>query len=152
DERRIATVRGARAAAWAAVAIVPFFAYLDTVMFAPPVARFLIWRLATIGTALAVIALLRTSLGRRAPLPFGTAIPIVIGTNINLITVIAGRESNPYFSGHMVLLLGASLLFPWTAAPALGLSAFLVGTYAAALLLTGPIANVPVFTTNLFVL
>ncbi len=152
EECRAATARGARVAAIAAIALLPFFAYLDTVLFPPPATRFLWWRLFSISVALAVLALLRTPLGRRHPLLLGTLVPLSIGLNIDFITIVAGRETNPYFAGHIVLLLGVSLLMPSTALPALAVSSLLVGSYAGGLLLTAPIANATLFTSNLAIL
>ncbi|HEY2387628.1 MAG TPA: ATP-binding protein, partial [Candidatus Binatia bacterium] len=152
DERRTATAHGARVAATAAVTLLPLFAYFDRVLFPPPFPRYLVFRAVAIGLALAVIALLRTAFGKRHPLALGVLVPISIGCNIDFITVVAGRETNPYFAGHIVLMLGVSLLFPWTALPALALSVLLIGSYAGAMLLTGPIANPLLFTSNLLVL
>jgi signal transduction histidine kinase len=152
DERRAATAHGARVAAASAVSLLPFFAYFDTVLFPPPFPRYVVFRAIAIGIALAVIGLTRTAFGKRHPLALGVLVPISIGLNIDFIAVVAGRETNPYFAGHIVLLLGVSLLFPWTALPALALSVLLIGSYAGALLATGPIANPLLFTSNLLVL
>ena len=152
DERRTATAHAARIAATAAATLLPFFAYFDTVVFPPPFPRYLIFRAVAIGLALMVIALVRTAFGKRHPLALGFLVPISIGFNIDFITVVAGRETNPYFAGHIVLMLGVALLFPWTALQAFALSVLLVGSYAAALLFTGPVANPLLFTSNLLVL
>ena len=151
DERRAATARGGRVTALCALALIPLFAYLDTVVFTAHAAQFVQWRAASFVVVLAAFALLRTPLGRHVPLLFSVLTPIAIGLNIDLVTVVAGREANPYYAGLIVLLLGASLLLPWPPVAALVVSTVLVGGYAAALLATGPIADVPLFMSNLFI-
>ena len=149
-ERRAATEHGARVTAACALALIPVFAYLDTLLFAEHATRFVEWRLASWLVVLAVFALSFTKLGRRWPLLLGVIVPLAIGADVNLVTLVAGREANPYYSGLIVILLGVSLLLPWTPGAAFAVSVFLVGGYAAGMLATGPIADVPLFTSNLF--
>ena len=78
--------------------------------------------------------------------------PIAIGIDVNAITLVAGRETNPYYAGLIVILLGCSLLLEWTPLAAVVVSTALVGSYGVAMVATGPIANVPLFTSNLVML
>ncbi len=149
DERRTATARGARVTAACALALIPVFAYLDTVLFPAHASQLLVWRLASFCIALAVLGLLLAPAGRRFPLLLGVVAPIAIGMNINVVTLVVGREANPYYAGLVIVLFGASVFLPWTPAAALGVSTVFIGSYAAAMLATGPITNLPHFTSHL---
>ncbi|MBI3770619.1 MAG: hypothetical protein HY271_19290 [Deltaproteobacteria bacterium] len=95
----MATARGARVTAACALALIPVFAYFDTVLFAAHASQLLVWRLASFCFALAVFVLLLAPVGRRFPLLLGVVAPIAIGMNINLVTLAVGREANPYSGG-----------------------------------------------------
>ncbi len=152
EERRVTTARAARVTAACALALIPVFAYLDTVVFPTHATEFVTWRLVSWVSILAIFGLLSTPIGRRFPLLLGVLVPIAVGVDVNAVTLVAGRESNPYYAGLIVILLGASLLLPWTPLAALVVSTALVGSYGAAMVATGPIANVPLFTSNLVLL
>ncbi len=152
EECRAATTRGARVIVMCAVTLVPAFAYLDTVLFASHAAQFVYWRFGSIAVALAVLALLGTRIGRRYPLLVGALVPITIGINVDLITLTVGRETNPYYAGLILIMLAVSLLLPWSARAAFVISTILVGSYAAGMLATGTIADVPLFTSNVLML
>src|SRR4029079_18881169 len=96
-----------------------------TLLFASHATRFVHWRLASIVVALVVFGLLGTRVGRRFPLLVGALVPITIGLNVDLITLVVGREANPYYAGLIVIMLGVSLLLPWSAPAAHAISASL---------------------------
>src|SRR5205085_11921993 len=58
-------------------------------------------------------------------------------------------ESIAYCAGLIFILLGGWLLLLWTPLAALVVSTALVGSYGGAMVATGPIADVPLFTSIL---
>src|SRR6266481_959209 len=152
EERCADTARAARVTAACALALIPVFAYLDTVVFPTHATTFVTWRLVSWVSILTIFGLVSTPVGRRFPLLLGVSVPIAVGIDVNAVTLVTGRESNPYYAGLIVILLGVSLLLPWTPLAALLVSTALVGSYGVAMVATGPIADVPLFTCNLLML
>ncbi len=146
--RRVAAERGARVAAWCAITLVPTFAYLDTILFPAHAALFLYWRAATIAVAALVLLLVMTPFGRRHALLLAVLIPIVIGLDVDAVTMLAGREASPYYVGIILVLLAASLLLPWPPSWAFLTSFLLIVLYVAGVPLTGPLSDFPLFLTN----
>src|SRR6266404_66779 len=152
EEQRVTMARAARVTAACALALIPVFAYLDTVVFPTHATTFVTWRLVSWVSILTIFGLVSTPVGRRFPLLLGVSVPIAVGIDVNAVTLVTGRESNPYYAGLIVILLGVSLLLPWTPLAALLVSTALVGSYGVAMVATGPIADVPLFTCNLLML
>jgi len=152
EEQRVTMARAAHVTAACALALIPVFAYLDTVVFPTHATTFVTWRLVSWVSILTIFGLVSTPVGRRFPLLLGVSVPIAVGIDVNAVTLVTGRESNPYYAGLIVILLGVSLLLPWTPLAALLVSTALVGSYGVAMVATGPIADVPLFTCNLLML
>ena len=150
--RRVAAVRGARVTAWCAITLVPTFAYLDTILFPEQIPLFLYWRAATIAVAALVVLMLMTAFGRRHALLLAVMVPIVIGLDVDAMTMIAGREQSPYYVGIILVLLAASLLLPWPPSWAFVTSFLLIVLYVAGVPLTGPLSDFPLFLTNALLL
>src|SRR6266404_2710322 len=131
EEQRVTMARAARVTAACALALIPVFAYLDTVVFPTHATTFVTWRLVSWVSILTIFGLVSTPVGRRFPLLLGVSVPIAVGIDVNAVTLVTGRESNPYYAGLIVILLGVSLLLPWTPLAALLVSTALVGSYGA---------------------
>ena len=148
EDLRATAEHGARAIAWGALALIPLFALLDTVVLPEDASRLLFWHAASFGIAALVQVLLHTAIGKRQPLLLGVTVAAAIGLDVIAMTVVVGREANPYYVGVALALLAPALLLPWSPSWAAALSALLVGGYIAAMVGTGPIADAARFATN----
>ncbi len=151
-EQRVAAERAAKVTAACALTLVPFFTYLDSILFPEYEPLFLYWRLATLALAGGVLLLLLAGIGRRHALVLGVLVPTTIGLDVDAMTTLAGREASPYYAGVIVVLLAASLLLPWPPSWAFVTSALLVGGYVGGILAMGPVHDVPLFVTNVLLL
>jgi signal transduction histidine kinase len=144
--------QGAQTACLLAIHLVPLFAILDAVIFADQFGFFLQLRLGAIALLAAVLWLLQRPFGRRHALGLGVVVAITLGLMIDVMTMVTGGETSPYYAGVSLVLLAVALLMPWPPAWSLVTSVVLVGAYALPIVLRGPLRDGGLLVSNLFFL
>ncbi len=144
--------QGARTACLLALALVPLFGVLDVVLFSAHAWFFLKLRLVCLAGLMLVLWLLRRPFGRRHGLGLGVLVATMCGVMIDVMTLVTGAESSPYYAGVSLVLLAIALLMPWPPRWSLLTSAALVAGYVAPILARGRITDGPSLVNNLFFL
>jgi signal transduction histidine kinase/ActR/RegA family two-component response regulator len=133
------------------IALVPFFGLLDFV-FAPP-GRFFLFLTLRLSTFLVLFLILffgYPTLGLRSPRVLGIAGPTILGASISITTCFLGGYESPYHAGLNLVILGMSLVLPFSVKETAVTCGLIYGSYILPILWMSRIQEHKFFINNNF--
>ncbi len=141
-----------RTACLLSIVLIPCFGVLDHVVFPAHARLFLALRGVWVAGVGVVFWLLHTPWGRTRGLGLGVVVAGGVGLLIDVMTMVTGAETSPYYAGTNLVLLAVALLMPWRPSWTLGVAAVLVGGYVAPIVAAGRVTDGRMLANNLFFL
>ena len=135
------------------IILVPLFGFLDFVL-APPQLFFLFLTL-RLSTSLALILILflaYPTIGKRSPRALGIIGPPIVGASISIMTFFQGGYASPYYAGLNLVILGVSLVLPFSVKETAVTCGLIYGSYILPILWLHRIAQPNLFVSNNFFL
>jgi signal transduction histidine kinase/ActR/RegA family two-component response regulator len=134
------------------IILVPLFGFLDFV-FAPRLFFFfLTLRLSTSLILLLILFLAYPTVGKRSPRVLGIIGPTIVGASISLMTRFLGGYESPYYAGLNLVILGMSLVLPFSVKETAVTCGLIYGSYILPILWLDRIAEPRFFINNSFFL
>lgn len=131
--------------------LVPLFGILDCIV-APNryLFSFLILRLAAAAALLAILFVVYPTIGKRWPSLLGILGPPIVGGSISLMTVYYGGYESPYYAGLNLVILGVTLVMPFSVVECAITCGLVYSTYLIPNLILNPISRPDIFINNNF--
>jgi len=135
------------------IILVPLFAFLDLV-FVPTdlFFRFLVLRLSTSLILLLILFLAYPTLGKKSPRVLGVIGPPIVGASISIMTRDLGGYVSPYYAGLNLVILGVSLVLPFSVKETAITCGLIYGSYVLPILCLDQITQPNLFINNNFFL
>jgi signal transduction histidine kinase/ActR/RegA family two-component response regulator len=135
------------------IILVPLFAILDLV-FVPSdlFFRFLVLRLSTSLVLLLVLFLAYPTLGKKSPRVLGVIGPPIVGASISIMTRFLGGYLSPYYAGLNLVILGVSLVLPFSVKETAVTCGLIYGSYILPIVCMDQITQPNLFINNNFFL
>lgn len=149
-ERRARCLQGAIAACWLAIALLASFGLVDGVLFPNRIWILLQVRLVWVVTLLLFLAFLRTAFVARHALGASGALSQTLALMVDVIILLTGGVTSPYYAGLSLILMGMAVLLPWPPAWSLLNGIFVVAGYAALVLAWSPTDSRPLVNALAF--
>jgi signal transduction histidine kinase/CheY-like chemotaxis protein len=135
------------------IVLVPLFGFLDYVF--APVHLFLLFltlRLVTSLILLLILILAYPTIGRRSPQVLGILGPPIVGASVAIMTRFLGGYTSPYYAGLNLVILGVSLVLPFSIKETAVTCGLIYGSYILPILLLDKITEPAPFLSNNFFL
>jgi len=135
------------------ITLTPLFGLLD-VVFAPP-GLFFLYLMLRFGTSLVLFLILLfayPTFGRRSPRMLGILGPVVLGVSISIPTCLLGGYESPYYAGLNLVILGMSLVLPFSVKETAVTCGLIYGLYIVPILWLERLAEPKFFINNNFFL
>jgi signal transduction histidine kinase/DNA-binding response OmpR family regulator len=142
--------KGGRALFILALVLIPIFASLDLVLFADDLGLFLPLRAGSSLALLAVFVAMSRSSWR--PEPFVLLGVLVCAIMIEVMMVLSGGGSSPYYAGLCLILFGITVLVPWSALWSAAGAGVVLSSYGVVVLATGEIPDIGLLISNFYFL
>ncbi len=126
------------------------FNLLDWIIYPDLALKFLLLRLLLVIIHASVLVLTFTVIGKKHPTALGVIAYTAAGWILSFMVVLSGGHESPYYAGLNLVILGFSLLMPWTLRDALLTFSLIYGSYFGLILMHERVQNVPVFINNNF--
>ncbi len=133
------------------IALLPLFGILDYFIAPTPLLHsFLILRLVAAVILLAILLVAYPAIGKQHPALLGIIGPPIVGGSVSLMTVRMGGYESPYYAGLNLVILGVTLVMPFSLRQS-ALTCFLVySTYVLPNLFVNTITRPELFLNNNF--
>ena len=135
------------------IILTPLFGLLD-VVFAPP-GLFFLYLMLRFGTSLVLFLILffaYPTFGQRSPRVLGIIGPVVLGAAISITTCLLGGYESPYYAGLNLVILGMSLVLPFSVKETAVTCGLIYGSYIVPILWLDRLAEPKFFINNNFFL
>src|SRR5262245_29347471 len=96
------------------IVLLPLFGILDYFIAPPLFHSFLILRLFAAVILLAILLVAYPTIGKRHPTVLGVVGPPIVGGAISLMTVPMGGYESPYYAGLNLVILGVTVVMPFS--------------------------------------
>ncbi|MFQ5667278.1 MAG: ATP-binding protein [Candidatus Binatia bacterium] len=148
EERRRLIRRRTGTACWLITALVPLTAVSDYLLYPHHAPVLVLMRLLSMALCVAIVILLRGSVGERFPYLVAYVLCIGVALANGALPVLLLGYAVPYYVAFIFIIFGVALLLPWRPSHGGALGVILLATYVAASLLHGQIASWPAFLCN----
>src|SRR5262245_25093969 len=133
------------------IVLLPMFGILDCFIAPPPLVHsFLILRLAAAVILLSILLVAYPAVGKQYPEILGILGPPIVGGSISLMTVRMGGYESPYYAGLNLVILGVTLVMPFSLRESALTCCLVYATYFLPNIVTNTINRPDLFLNNNF--